>query len=115
MNAGDLRHRIEFGRFKKTTNTQGFKENTWVPEFKAWASIKNLYGREFWEAKAVQGETTVKFRCRYNSKIESTMFIKFQDNYYEVIGNPDDINYLHRELEIKAKILEKEKLNVSEL
>lgn len=109
MNPGDLRHRIEFGYFKTVTDTEGFKSEEWVTEFKAWASVKNLFGREFWEAKAVQSEDTVKFKCRYNANINSRLYIKFQDNYYEII-DVDDINYLHKEMEIKARILEREKI-----
>lgn len=110
MNPGELRNRIEFGHFKTVTDSKGFKAKEWVPEFKAWAAVNNLYGREFWAAKAVQGETTVKFKVRYNSKINEKLYIKFQGNYYEIIPPVDDIKYLHKEMEIKAKILEKDKL-----
>jgi SPP1 family predicted phage head-tail adaptor len=112
MNPGELRHRIEFGNFINTSDSEGFTKKVWAPEFKAWSSAQNLYGREFWAAKAVQGENTVKFKCRYNSKINSSLYIMFQDNYYEIIAPPDDIGYLHKEMEIKARLLEKDKIDV---
>lgn len=116
MNPGELNKRIELGRFKTITNSEGFKEKVWEPilnelnqPLKIWAGVKNLYGKEFWEAKAAQKEDTVKFKCRYNKDINSKQYIKFQNNYYEII-HVDDIKYLHKEMEIKAKILEKDKI-----
>lgn len=108
MNPGELKHWVEFGRFKNITNANGFKEKVWEPAFKRRVSVKNLYGKEFWEAKAVQQEDSVKFKCRYSKNINSKQYIKFKDNFYEII-HIDDINYLHKELEIKAKILDKDK------
>jgi SPP1 family predicted phage head-tail adaptor len=110
MNPGKLNKRIEFGRFKSITNDSGFQEKVWSPMFKKWASVKNLFGKEFWEAKAVQSETTVKFKCRYDANITADLYIKFRDNYYEIISPPDNIDYKNVEIEIKAKILDKDKV-----
>ncbi len=109
MEIGKRNKRIEFGMFKVKTNN-GIREKKWHSEFRSWAAVNNLYGREFWEAKAQQSEKTVKFNCRYDRRINPKLYIKLNENFYEIVGEPDNIGYKNIEVEIKAKILERDKI-----
>lgn len=109
MNLSKARHKIEFGTIQNVATKANFTEKKFIGQFKLFAEVKNLYGKEFWEAKASQSQDVVKFKTRYNKNVKSTMRIKFKENIYEII-HIDNINYLNKDLEIKAKILEKDKL-----
>lgn len=110
LDLGKMRHRIDFGNIENVTNSNGFQENQFVKQFSMWAQIKNLYGKEFWQAKAQHEEITVKFYTRYNKNINSSLCIMFQGDVYEILPPVDDIDYMHKVMEIKAKILDKDKI-----
>ncbi len=86
MSSGELRDRIIF-----------LKEAPWIgpvkplrPEYeeytKTWAKIEYLKGREFWAAKAVEGETTVKFKIRYRTDIAPDMKIDANGKMFDITG-----------------------------
>ncbi|SHH59286.1 phage head closure protein [Clostridium grantii] len=101
MSIGDLKHRITFQKFITSVNDNGFEIESWE-EFKTvWASVKNLYGKEYFQAAAVQRERTVKFLIRAVPDIDETMRIYFQGKQYN-ITSIDNIRYENRFIEIKA-------------
>ena len=61
---------IQIEMYSTVQNENGFDEEHWKPFKKAFASINNLYGKEFWNAKAVQSEKTVEFTLRYDKHLE---------------------------------------------
>jgi len=101
MNLGELRHRISIVSTIPIINENGFETQA-VQVFKTvWAAISNLHGKEYFAAKAVQAENTVKFTIRYLSGISTSMQIQFQDRVFNIV-NIDDIKYRKKYLEIKA-------------
>ena len=70
MHIGDLRYRIVIQKLTIVTDDDGFDEEVWADIQTVWASKKNLEGREFWTAKAVQSENTVEFGIRYAKYVE---------------------------------------------
>jgi SPP1 family predicted phage head-tail adaptor len=65
MRAGDLRHRITILHFVSGKDEDGLPTKEWRPLAEVWAAVGPLQGREFWQAKAVQAESTVRVRIRY--------------------------------------------------
>lgn len=101
MRIGDLKQRITFQEFTVTTNENGFEEKAWRDICTVWAAVSHLFGREYYEAAAVQAEETVKFTIRYITGIDRSMRIQFQDRLYN-ITSIDPIRYEKRFMEIKA-------------
>lgn len=104
MNPGDLRHRVTLQKYVETTDEDGFITQTWQNIATVWASVENLYGREYWEAAAIQKENTVKFTIRYRADIDQTMRIVFGGKIYNIVS-VDNIKYRNKLIEIKAREL----------
>lgn len=105
MSIGKMRHRITFQRITPLINENGF-ESEMPEEYKTvWAAVTNLHGKEYFEAKAVQAENTVKFTIRYLAGIDQTMKILFQGKAYNITAI-DNIKYRNRYIEIQAMEVE---------
>lgn len=101
MNPGELRHRIKLQKLETRVNENGFEEEEWVDFKILWASIKNLHGREYFQAAAVQKENTVKFIIRYIPELDTSMKILFKNKHYD-ITSIDNIRYENKYIEIKG-------------
>ncbi|MFQ8920935.1 MAG: phage head closure protein [Clostridium paraputrificum] len=101
---GELRHPIYFGKIIKEKQDGFTSKKEFVSEFTSRAKIKHLYGKEFWEAKSMQKEKTIKFIIRYDSRITYDYRVSFNNTIYEIddINNIDELN---KWLEIKANVL----------
>jgi SPP1 family predicted phage head-tail adaptor len=102
MTIGEMRHRITIQKVTISMNENGYEIE--IPELvkEVWAKVSNLHGKEFFEAKAVQAENTVKFTIRYISGLDQTMQIHFQGKTYN-ITSIDNIKYRNDYIEIQAK------------
>ncbi|NMM65493.1 phage head closure protein [Clostridium sp. P21] len=69
INIGDLRNRITIQKFATVQNDNGFDVEEWQDYKTIWANMNNLYGKEFYAAKAVQSENTVEFVVRYSKDL----------------------------------------------
>lgn len=101
MNLGELNKRITIETLTTVINENGFEEEQWVLWKTVWAKVQNLYGREFFQASAVQQEKTVKFTIRYLKDINERMRIKFQGKQYNITFI-DNIRYENKYMEIKG-------------
>ncbi|NFE94361.1 phage head closure protein [Clostridium botulinum] len=106
MNTGDLKHRVTFQRFTTVVNDNGFEIEGWQDYKTVWASVSNLYGREYFEVTAIQAEKTVKFTIRFIKEIDESMRIKFREKQYN-ITSIDNIKYANKFIEIKAMEVDK--------
>lgn len=105
--------KIIIQKLTTATNDNGFQEEVWQDWKSVWSNKKNLYGREFWTAKAVQAETTTKFKIRYLKELDSTKNeegISTTKKFRIKCGNSvfnitfiDNIKHQNRFMEIKAK------------
>jgi SPP1 family predicted phage head-tail adaptor len=102
MTIGEMRHRITIQRVTISTNDNGYEMET--PELikEVWAKVSNLHGSEFFAAKAIQAENTVKFTVRYMSGLDQSMQILFQGKVYNITAI-DNIKYRNEYIEILAK------------
>jgi len=99
---GEMRHRITIQRIAITTNENGYEVESPEVVKAVWAKVTNLHGKEFFAAKAVQSENTVKFTIRYMSGLDQSMQILFQEKIYN-ITSIDNIKYRNKYIEIQAK------------
>lgn len=92
---------IEF--FKKKLTGDIHNKTEYVFLARAICKVKNLHGREFWEALTTNNQDTLKFYdIRYNKVIFDADVVKFNNKYYSIIFK-DNIGYENRVIEIKAK------------
>ncbi|KZR60390.1 phage head closure protein [Pseudobacillus badius] len=103
MDPGKLKHRISFQKFIETRDKDGFKTQEWVEVRKAWAMIKTMKGREFYQAASTQAERTVRFIIRYTPDIDSNMRIEYKGRFFEIVEPPINDDELNKTLTVLAK------------
>lgn len=101
MNIGDMRKRITILQITPVIGENGFASEQSSELTTVWAFVSNLYGKEYFTAKAVQAEKIVKFTIRYRPNINRAMKIQFDGKTFD-ITDIDDIKYRKKYLEIKA-------------
>lgn len=101
MNIGEMSHRITLQKLSSTTNDNGFEVEDWIDVRTVWASVSNLYGKEYFEAAATQEQKTVKFTIRYIQNLDTSMRIMFKGKTYNITFI-DNIKYQNKFIEIKA-------------
>lgn len=97
-----MRHRISFQTVVTVINENGFETEEVQEYTRVWAEVTNLHGKEYFAAKAVQEENTVKFTIRFLNGIDQKMQISFQDKLYN-ITSIDHIKYKKNYMEIRAR------------
>jgi len=105
------RHIIEFGRLEGTYDSAGFPvvdaQGQPIQEFiivkKLYANANDVFGEEKYMAKQQYNSEIVKFSTQYVSGLTPDLIMRFRGQYYEMVGNPDNVKYLNRELKIEAK------------
>jgi len=86
MQAGKLRHRVTIQQKSVTQNSYGEEIVTWAELATVWASVEDLSGREFYEARQVPAaEVTTRVRIRYRSDVEPTMRIVHGGRTLEIV------------------------------
>ncbi|MBP1920320.1 phage head closure protein [Youngiibacter multivorans] len=102
MTIGEMRHRITIQRVTISTNENGYEVETPEVIKEVWAKVANLHGKEYFAAKAVQADNTVKFTIRYMSGLDQSMQIHFQGKVYNITAI-DNIKCRNEYIEIQAK------------
>ena len=100
-----LNKRITIQKFREKQDDDGFDTVGWEDYKTIWASINNLWGKEFYAAKAVNAENTVEFIVGYSkglSNINTKEYRIFWNNRAFNITFIDNIKYENRWLKIKA-------------
>jgi SPP1 family predicted phage head-tail adaptor len=92
MRIGDLRHRVTLQ--KKTITEDALKQQSeaWVSVATVWAAVEPLSGREYFAAKQVNAEISVRITIRYRKGITPDMRVVFGDRAFEVLSvvNPKE-------------------------
>lgn len=101
MEIGKLNKRILIQRCIPNLNENGFESESLEDYKTVWASVSNLHGKEYFAAKAIQEENTVKFTIRYLAGLDQTMKMQFQGKAYNITAI-DNIKYRNRYIEIRA-------------
>jgi len=89
----------------KDTKVSGFNTTGWVDYKTVWASINNLFGKEYWSAKACNAENTLSIEIRYSKDLEvlntKKYRIKWGNRLFD-ITSIDNVMYANKVLKIKA-------------
>lgn len=85
MNVGEMRDRITILKRQETEGpVKPLDDRAFDDYCTIWAKAEHLKGREFWSAKAVNAETTIRFIIRYRTDILPNMRIRFENRTYNI-------------------------------
>ncbi|WP_058993626.1 phage head closure protein [Sarcina ventriculi] len=101
---------IKIQKHSVEQNENNFETEKWIDFKKFFASINNLYGREFWEAKSQHSEKTINFTIRYSKSLYDELKNKEGTKKYRIawdnrtfdISFVDNIKYENKWINIKA-------------
>jgi len=105
LRIGNLNKRITIQKLTTTTNENGLEEELWQDYKTVWAYINNLFGKEYWSAKALNSEKTIEFTIRYSKSLEGLDTkknrIKWKGKIYNITFI-DNAQYSNTYLKIKG-------------
>ncbi|WP_315122335.1 phage head closure protein [uncultured Clostridium sp.] len=99
----EMKDRITFQTTKLHEGPVKPLEPQYEDHVKVWAKVEYLKGREFWEAKANNAETTVRFIIRYRKDIDTNMIVKYNNSIYNIVAPPTPLDNTKRWLVVLAK------------
>lgn len=109
MDAGSLREIIMIEKRTVVEDDIGNQSSTWLPFYKGFASVNNLYGTEYWAAAQTQSQNTVVFTLRYNPLFNDVNSLEyrllFRGKEYD-IKSIDNVKYANISIKIKAVLKE---------
>lgn len=102
MRVGNLRHRVTIQHKVLDKDEDGLAVEEWRPLAEVWAAVEPLQGREFWQAKAVQSESTIRVKTRYRLGITTAMRVLHGDRVLDIesVVDPEE---KHVELHLLCK------------
>lgn len=101
MKISELNQRIKIKQKEIKKDEIGKETEVWKVKKEVWAKVTSLYGKEYYLAKQVNLEKSIKITLRYTKKIKEDMRIEFQNEDYE-IESIENIKFENRWIEIKA-------------
>ena len=104
MKAGELRHRVTLQEATETRDTTGAIVTVYVDRATVWGAVEPLTGREFFQAQAVNAETTTRIRIRYWQGIVPKMRATWDGHTYD-IQEVREVESRRRELHLMCKEL----------
>lgn len=90
LDAGILRHRLEFQTLSVVLDTHGDQVEVWTTAFTVWGAVEPLSAREFIASQAAQSEVTARVVIRYRTGVLPTMRIPFRGKFYNIAGTLPD-------------------------
>lgn len=99
MRIGKLNKRINILQYVDAENDIGGTELKPQIFLSCWAEIEPARGREYYDAKKIQDETSYKVTTRYHKGISESMVIEYKGRQYS-IQNVLDPYEAHTSLEI---------------
>ena len=105
-NPGELRTPVTFYKRSITTGTGGFQKAGAGDKISdAYVRWESAHGPEVWDAAAVNAVNAATVLARYNSAVDGTCLIKKGSVYYEIVGDPDNIQERGEYMEMKVKLV----------
>ena len=92
MKIGSLRHRVVLQQKVVTEDALKQQSETWMNIATVWAVIEPLSGKEYFAAKQVNAEISVKLTLRYRKDVVLDMRVAFGNRVFEVLSviNPKE-------------------------
>lgn len=87
------------------TNDDGYQIDNWINFWTCWAFIKNVNGREFFQAQACNSSASCRMNIRYKKEISSKMRVIYNGKIFNILY-VDDINEAHKEIELLCEVIE---------
>lgn len=107
MNIGRLNQRITIQKKEILIDDNGFEVEEWADYKSVWASVKNINGKEFFQAQQAKSQASKKVTIRYLKDLDSSLDpnvslkykIKYKNNNYNLIYS-DNIQEQNRFIEL---------------
>lgn len=100
--AGKLRHLVDVEHYQELQNDFGESVKSWSLFKKAWAEIKPISGKEFFEAAKENSEISHRVIIRYTSGVLPSMRVKFDGRLFEIEA-ARDFYERHRYIELMCR------------
>lgn len=108
MKAGDLRHLITIEQpAEGVPDSRARRTVTWKKLTEMYAAVRDVSGREFYQAAAYQMENVITFATRHNALISTKHRIRWRGNVYEIL-QINHLGYAGDYMQIRARIIEAE-------
>lgn len=109
INAGKRNRRITIERRNPnkpyTKDEEGRQIENYESYITTWAYVKNVNGKEFFQASRTNAEKTARFNIRYVGKpIDTSMRVIYEGNIYNILYI-DDIEEAHMQIELMCERL----------
>ncbi len=104
LTAGQMKHSIELQK-KSSGVEQGFPSGTWVTKLKARCAVEHMGSKEGNEGERNTSDTVIVFRLRWRSAVDSSWRVKFRNQFYEIVGEPVNVNYENWEMQITGRLV----------
>lgn len=103
--AGDLRHPVVLmKKISYTTDAQGRRTAVWWDECTAYAMIRDVSGRDFYQALAYHAEDTVTITIRYREGITTEWRVRSGETVYEIL-EVNHLGYKYDYLSLKCRAI----------
>lgn len=107
MKPGELNKRITILKRNIFTDDNGFEVEEWIDYKSVWANVKNINGKEFFQAQQAQSKASKKITIRYLNDLDSSINtnvsleykIKYMNNNYNLIYS-DNIQEKNKFIEL---------------
>lgn len=86
MKIGDLRHRVVLQKKEITVDELKQQTENWTDIASVWAAIEPLSGREYFAARQLNEEVSVKITIRYRDDVTSDNRLVFNNKVFEVLS-----------------------------
>ncbi|KPI54817.1 hypothetical protein KW95_01750 [Clostridioides difficile] len=107
MNVGELNRKVTIQIREERKDENGFTINEWSDFKTVYSSIKNLHGKEFLQAQALDSRASKKIIIRYIKELDNSInkdsSIEYRVVYKNIIYNIlyiDNINEANKYMEI---------------
>lgn len=89
-----LNKRITIQTLSTTTDSEGYRKETWSDYRTVWAYCKPHSANEYYKANAINSKASIKFNIRYFKGLDTSMRIKYKDKFYNILSieNVDEAN-----------------------
>ncbi|MEG1358376.1 MAG: phage head closure protein [Clostridia bacterium] len=113
FNAGELCHRITvLSPIGDATDREGRAAQQYVTVFTAMAAIRDVSGREFYEAASHQLENIVTITLRWRNGLRNDMRLIYGGTTYEIV-QINHYGYRRQWVQLKARIVQAERSEAS--
>jgi len=102
IKARSKRHKILIEKVTETRDSIGGVIETWSTYSALYAEVQPLNGREYFDSKAIQADTTIRFRIRYLQGIIPKMRINYNSRLFD-IESVIDVDERRKEMVLMCK------------